>query len=76
MLLTTVITLLALNTVWSQKPSPCPEVLIYESQNSQSDRWYAVVNLRTRESLKGLWLTITLDRPAQLLGVSIMYNFD
>ncbi|XP_044763414.1 serine proteinase stubble-like [Coccinella septempunctata] len=68
MLLTTIITLLTLNTVRSQKPSPCPHVLIYEPKNSENDRWYAVVNLSSRESLRGLWLTITLDRPAELLG--------
>lgn len=68
MLLTVVISLLTLNLVFSQKPSPCPNVLIYQPKNSEKNRWHAVVNLSSRETFRGIWLVITLDRPAELLG--------
>lgn len=54
----------------AQKPSPCPDVFVYESSSSQEDdRWYGVVSLRTPEDLDGVWVHIILDRPAELLGV-------
>ncbi|KAK9875991.1 hypothetical protein WA026_011092 [Henosepilachna vigintioctopunctata] len=60
--------LMLLHSVISQIPSPCPDVLVYEPRNSELDRWYAVVTLSSTHQLKGIWLKITLDRPAELLG--------
>nr|XP_008196144.1 PREDICTED: proclotting enzyme isoform X3 [Tribolium castaneum] len=54
--------------VRSQNPSPCPEIFSYEPRGQEEDRWYGVVSLQTAEDLDGVWLKITLDRPAELLG--------
>jgi hypothetical protein len=52
----------------SQNPSPCPELFSYEPRGQEEDRWYGVIRLQSREDLDGVWLKITLDRPAELLG--------
>lgn len=55
--------------VVSQKPSPCPETFSYEPRGSENDRWYGVISLKTAEELTGVWLRITFDRQAELIGV-------
>jgi hypothetical protein len=64
------ISLLVLTTslASSQNPSPCPELFSYEPRGQEEDRWYGVIRLQSREDLDGVWLKITLDRPAELLG--------
>ena len=50
--------------------SPCPGVFSYEDKQADRDKWFGVVLISTEEVLTGLRLDITLDRPADLLGVS------
>lgn len=66
---------LSINLSKSQRPSPCPEIFHYESQNREEDnKWYGSITLSTNEDLFGVWVKITLDRKAELLGVSFL-NF-
>lgn len=51
-----------------QLQSPCPEVFSYEPRGVETDRWYGVISLTSRERLRSILLTIILDRPAELLG--------
>lgn len=55
----------------TQRPSPCPEIFHYESQSrDEENKWYGAITLNTDEDLFGVWVKITLDRKAELLGVS------
>ncbi|XP_074041879.1 uncharacterized protein isoform X1 [Leptinotarsa decemlineata] len=54
--------------VSSQSPSPCPDVFSYEQKDVDEDRWYGTISLKTLEDLTGVWITIQLDKPAEILG--------
>lgn len=58
--------------VFTQNPSPCPDVFVYDTSSSQEDRWYGTISLRTAEDLVGVWVHVILDRPAELLGVKLI----
>jgi hypothetical protein len=51
-------------------PSPCPSVFSYEGQEAEKDRWFGVILVTTEETLTGLRLDLTLNKPVNLLGVS------
>ncbi|CAG9831457.1 unnamed protein product [Diabrotica balteata] len=47
--------------------SPCPDIFYYEPQK-EADKWVGVITIHTTEKLVGIWLTVKLDRKAELLG--------
>ncbi|XP_050501125.1 serine protease Hayan-like isoform X2 [Diabrotica virgifera virgifera] len=47
--------------------SPCPRVFYYEPQK-EVGKWFGVMKIYTTEKLTGIWLTVKLDRKAELLG--------
>ncbi|XP_072382323.1 uncharacterized protein [Diabrotica undecimpunctata] len=47
--------------------SPCPDIFYYEPQK-EADKWVGVITIHTTEKLIGIWLTVKLDRKAELLG--------
>ncbi|XP_056640067.1 uncharacterized protein LOC130447327 isoform X2 [Diorhabda sublineata] len=47
--------------------SPCSDIFHYENQ-TESNRWFGVISIRTLEDLTGVWITVILDRRAELLG--------
>lgn len=61
-----------IRAVIGQHLTPCPERFSYEPRNLKSDKWYGVIRYSSPENTTGIWLNIKLDRPADLLGVSII----
>ncbi|XP_019763656.2 limulus clotting factor C [Dendroctonus ponderosae] len=56
-------------TVLGNLQSPCPGVLLYEPTNPEEpDKWYGVITLGTDEDLEGVWVKVSLDREAIVLG--------
>lgn len=55
-----------------QNPTPCPEIFSFEPREEGSDRWYGEILYSPRNNLTGIWLHITLDRPADILGVCFL----
>ena len=53
------------------KPSPCPDTFSYEQTEEATDRWFGDFSLKVNQSADGVSFRITLDRPAQLLVVSL-----
>ncbi|KAG5885426.1 hypothetical protein JTB14_036073 [Gonioctena quinquepunctata] len=58
----------SIDYVSSQNPSPCPDTFTYEPKGVDEDRWYGVIQLQSVDDLTGVWITIQLDRTAELLG--------
>ncbi|XP_018571207.1 chymotrypsin-C-like [Anoplophora glabripennis] len=54
-------------SIIAQNPTPCPEIFLYEPK-TPGDRWYGVVRFSLRKNITGIWLRITLDQPADILG--------
>lgn len=70
-----ILTIFTTNLCKSQRPSPCPEIFHYESQNrDEENKWFGIITLRTNEDLYGVWVKITLDHKALRLGVSLSTN--
>ncbi|KAF7286607.1 chymotrypsin-C-like [Rhynchophorus ferrugineus] len=55
-------------TIAQQLVSPCPDVLRYEINPSEPDRWYAIVNLKTEAELNGVWFRVLLNKETIQLG--------
>uniref|UniRef100_A0AAR5PS75 Peptidase S1 domain-containing protein n=1 Tax=Dendroctonus ponderosae TaxID=77166 RepID=A0AAR5PS75_DENPD len=56
-------------TVLGNPQSPCPGVLLYEPTNPEEpDKWYGVITVGTDEDLEGVWVKVSLDREAIVLG--------
>jgi len=53
------------------KPSPCPDTFTYEQTEDDTDRWFGDFNLKINQTADGVSFRITLDKPAQLLVVSL-----
>lgn len=47
--------------------SPCPDTFYYENQ-TEPGKWFGVISIKTFEDLTGVWITVILDRKAELLG--------
>lgn len=62
---------LAHSSLASHPPSPCPDIFDYEGSEPENNRWYGEISLRTDESLVGIRLDIELDRPSDLMVVSL-----
>ncbi|XP_050308708.1 serine protease gd-like [Anthonomus grandis grandis] len=61
---------LIISIVHGELLSPCPDIFRYEQAKDPDilDRWYGVITVSTDDDLEGIYLKITLDKRADLLG--------